>query len=312
MHRQSIIFCSLATALLCLNVAVSASGAAETPAPAVEDTTLGLAGGGKESSLRSLTIEAENRMQIRFERPKLAVDIDPASAPGLDWGDPLEVLDRTVPDLDAPLLASTSGLESPYTARPWLRGYREGTVATFQPQLENVERWRLVVANARGEEVQVFEGKGKPPKEIEWNGRTKDGELASPGLVHSYVLEAHDRAGNRRNFAGDSFELPPFRIGGVTSPRMVLAGKHLEGETSDGIPVLLLEAVSRVNQVEDVQRPVRVTVLARSHAQAEALAQRVTAALTPRLLGPATRVMAFTQVAADAPETGVIEVSALP
>lgn len=310
MHWQPIVFRGLVTAALVSAGCFAGNAAAAEDAAA--DSSLGLRAGEEETSLRSLTVEAENRMQIRFERPALALDVDPASAPGLDWGDPLEVLDRTVPDLEAPLLASTRGLDSPFTARPWLRSFRHGTVAVFQPELENVERWRLVVADARGREVRTFEGRGEPPEEIEWDGRTADGELASPGLVHSYVLEAHDRAGNRRNFAGDSFEIAAYRTGGVTAPRMILAGKHLEETAADGTPLLLLEVASRVNQVEDVERPVRINVLARSHAQAEALAERVMGALKPRLLGPQTRVMSFTQVAADAPETAVIEVSAAP
>jgi len=273
---------------------------------------MGLKAGEHETSLKSLTVEAENSMKIRFERPSLSMEIDPASAPGLDWGDPLDVLDRSVPDLVTPLLSSTAGLDSPYTAQPWLRSFKHGTVAVFQPQLDNVTRWRLVVADARGEEVQTFEGKGSPPDEIDWDGHDQKDGYAAPGLVHSYVLEAYDRAGNRRNFSGDSFQLPAYRVGGNTSPRMFLAGKDLANTAPDGTPVLLLEAASRINQVEDLERPVRVNVLARSRAEAEKLAARVTDAMAPRLLGPSSRVMAFTQVAADAPESAVIEISALP
>ena len=188
MQWQETIIRGLAIGILCAGVSVPAAASETTPAPA--DTSLGLVGGEEQTSLRSLTIEAENRMQIRFERPSLTIDIDPASAPGLDWGDPLQVLDRTVPDLEAPLLASTKGLSSPYTGRPWLREFRNGTVATFHPQMENVERWRLVVADARGREVKAFEGKGEPPESIEWDGRTTDGELAQPGLVHSWAKGA--------------------------------------------------------------------------------------------------------------------------
>ena len=61
-----------------------------------------------------------------------------------------------------------------------------------------------------------------------------------------------------------------------------------------------------------MERPVRVNVFARSVSQAEALANRVVQYMKPHLMGPPTRVMAFNQVADDAPESGVIEITTLP
>src|SRR6185503_6872036 len=123
---------------------------------------------------RSLTVEGEDRIQIAFDRPELSLEIDPSTAPGLTWGDAADVLDRTTPDFMAPLVAGSANTPCPPLGRPWLAEFGAGAVARFSPDFDGVARWRLIVANAKGETVAGFEGHGSPPRSLAWDGRAKD------------------------------------------------------------------------------------------------------------------------------------------
>ena len=166
------------------------------------DSTMTLRGGDEGTVFRTLTVEGEDRIHFDVERPTLRLELDPEKAPGLDWGSARDVLDRTSPDLIAPYLAESTRERSPYVAHPWLSHFASGAVARFRPEVKGVERWKLSVVSARGETVALFEGQGDPPREIAWNGLSTSGAPVLPGLTYSYVFEARDRAGNKRNFAG--------------------------------------------------------------------------------------------------------------
>src|SRR5215471_1377107 len=91
------------------------------PAPATEPANdLVLKGGEEGTVFRTLTVQGEDRIHIEVERPQLKLDVDPAKAPGLDRGTVADVLDRTTPDLEAPVLAGSARDASPWVAHPWL------------------------------------------------------------------------------------------------------------------------------------------------------------------------------------------------
>src|SRR6185295_19031092 len=104
----------------------------------------------------------------------------------------------------------------------------------------------------------------KPPREIEWDGRIQGGGGAVPGLTYSHVLEAFDRAGNKRNFVGEGFEIPAYRLETPAGPVLAFTGQLLAQSNVRGArpggepPALLLEAASWINQDEAVTKPVRV------------------------------------------------------
>jgi hypothetical protein len=290
------------------------SGGDETPVPGAprRGDDLVLEGGAAGTVFRTLTIEGEDRIQIEIRRPLLALDLDPAAAPGLDLGGADDVLNRTRPDLERALLDAVAASPSNRTARPWLDAFATGPVARFRPELTDVEQWSLTVTDARGRTSARFEGRGKPPKEIEWDGRGSEGVAALPGLTYSYVLEARDRAGNRRHFVGDGFQVPAFRVSGDETVMLTFAGDALgvadRGTGSSGDP-LLAETATWINQVP-AGAPVEILATARSHARADALARAVHAGLEPRLVGDPARVRERLSVEADAPAAGVVRVQA--
>ena len=289
----------LAAALL----AAAAAGAADAPA----DTSLTLRGEEQGTVLRSLTVEGENRLRIEFARPELVVDLDPASAPGLSWGSPRDVLDRTVPDLVGPYLASSAQVRSPYAPRPWLAAFAHGPVATFAADVEGVERWTLLVVDSRGAEVIQFAGEGKPPRRLPWDGLDAAGEPAAPGLTYSFVFESWDEAGNKRRFTGDGFGLPAYRLEGEEGPCFLLAGETWhEAVRAAGVrpPALALEAASRLNLACGADAPLEVRAAARTPGAAEELGRAVAANLAPLVPGGHTRLVVRAVAEEGAPPAG--------
>lgn len=293
---------------------------------AAADTGMTLRGGAARTDFRSLTVEGEDRVHLEIERPPLTLDLDPEKVGGLESGTAGDVLNRVPPDLLTTYLANsaTQGI-SPYLAHPWLRQFATGPVARFQPNVKGVERWKLVVADSKGQTVTTFDGKGDPPKEIVWVGRTAEGALVSPGITYSYIFEAYDRAGNKRNFVGEGFSVSAYRFDSAEGPMLVFSGLSLLAapKTAGGmglatagvsrtVPPLLIEAAGWLNQGPMSTKPIRVTATARSFEQAQLLAGRVTTALAELALGDPARVQAVTEVAPDAPDGGTVRIGPSP
>ncbi len=300
---------SIWLALLALLPALTPASAAAVAAPG-PDSSLTLKGGQEGTVFRTLTVEGEDRIHVDFARPTLELDLRPADVPGLDIGTARDVLDRTLPDLVAPFQASSAAFRTPFLARPWLEQFGAAAVARFRPEVRDVERWRLLVADAKGRTVRTFEGRGRPPQEIAWDGSAQDGTPVVPGLTYSYVFEAHDRAGNKRNFVGEGFRVAAFRIATPGGPALAFTGRLLatEGQTPGPAPIVL-EAASWIDHSAAATRPVRITATARSLEQATALAGSVARQLGACTLGDPARYQTATSVEPDAAEDGVVRIT---
>jgi len=297
------------------------SGDETTPVPGAAPKAKGaegedmvLEGGASGTVFKTLTIEGEDRIRIDIQRPSLKLDLDPASAPGLELGSAEDVLNRTRPDLERALLDAVASQPAERTARPWLASTETGPVARFRPQLTDVETWALTVTDARGRTAARFTGKGNPPKEIAWDGSGEGkGSDALPGLTYSYVLEATDRAGNRRHFVGEGFEVPAHRTMENGALTLSFPGGQV-GRTARpaggirGNDPFLAEVASWVNQ-SPVAAPVTIQVYARTHSQGENLARTVHEGIQPLLLGDPARVRANLVIEPDAPAGGAVRVT---
>lgn len=277
------------------------------------DSAMALKGGEEGTVFRSLTIEGEDRVRIEFERPVLVLDLDPAQAPGLDWDNTWEVLDRCDIDFVSPLIALSAVERSPYLPRPWFEEFVTGDVVRFRPALEDVDRWKMTIADSRSQTVAVFEGKGNPPKELGWDGRSQEGEPMPPGLTYSYVMEAYDRAGNKRNFVGKGFELPPYQIESKDSLVLLFSEGDLGSRSprrsakKEAPPAILYDVASRLNQFAS-DRVIRIETTARTYDDASNLAQAVMQALEPLLLGDPNLIQQVTEVEPDAPAGGTVAI----
>ena len=302
-NRTALIIMAAALAALLPAAAAQGEGSA--------DSTITLKGGEEGTALRSMTVTGEDRVKIEFERPPLKLDLDPSSAPGLDWDSTWEIIGRTDIDFLGPLIKSSAGERSPYMPRPWLNEFDSGDLVRFRPSLEEVESWKLDIVDSRGSAVISFSGEGSPPDEIAWNGLSAGGKPAPPGLTYSYVLEAFDRAGNKRNFVGEGFRLPSYQIDTGRGMTLIFSGEKLKSGGSGGklsTPTILLDAASRINQLRTPGRLVRIEATARSYQEASALASRVHGSVTPLLLGDPGGVKEVTEVQADAPPGGTVAI----
>jgi hypothetical protein len=279
--------------------------------PAASDSSLALQGDGEGTVFRSLTVEAENRIQLDFERPELAIELDAQSAPGLVLGSATDVLERTTPDLLDPFVATSRYGRSPYLPRPWIAELRSGPVASFHPQTRGVQDWTLTVVDSRGDLVRVYEGEGEPPEVISWDGRDTDGRPIAPGLTCSYVFEARDRAGNTKRLVGEGFEVPGFRFEDRNGPVFVCSGRDIATVARGGgqaTPPRVLEIASWINRRVSPATPLRIVATARSGREAEDLAHRLRDALLPLLPGDAARIAVTAQVSDGAPVAGSLQI----
>jgi hypothetical protein len=304
-------------------VTAMAPAAGSTKSPAVsaksasDDSTLSLRAGQDGTVFRSLTVEGEDRIHFDFERPPLNLELDPQSAPGLDWGTARDVLDRTVPDLATPLVSRSARQTTAGVAHPWLGHFNSGEVVKFRPDVKGVQSWTLTIVDAHGDAVASYTGRGAPPREITWDGRSKSGAPITPGLTYSYVFEARDRAGNKRNFVGQGFRVAAYRLETADGPIMVLSGTELPAPdptrpasaTGQEAAPIVIEAASWLNQSTKNASPVRVTATCRTAEAAQALAASVVRQMTPHILGDPARLQAVTEVRPDAPERGAVRIS---
>lgn len=299
---------------------VPAASAARTGehARATADSGMTLHGGQEGTVFRSLTVEGEDRIRYEFERPTLQIDLDPEKAPGLEWGNAGDVLKRTSPDFSAPLVGMSSREPSPYVAHPWLSSFASGSVARFRPQVEGSERWKLVIVNAKGEPVMTYQGRGEPPREIGWDGRSASGVGVVPGLTYSYVFEVYDRAGNKRNFVGEGFKVSAYRLDSADGPSLTFTAAALgdgfgaapapSAGSSAAVPPILIEAAMWLDEQPRATQPIRVAVTGRSAEAAGALADAVVRGIGPYVIGDPARIRPTADVQPDAPEGGIVRI----
>jgi len=324
-RRLAIAAASGILALVFLPLSVAARSAANSTSDPSSDPakqkainaapdSMTLKGDEKTTVLRSLTVEGEDKIQIEFDRPKLDLKIDGYAIEGLSWGSALDVVQRREVDLLSPLVDTSTADRAQSLGHPWLRQFREGSVARFHPELDDVASWQLIIADSKGDTVRVFNGKGSLPKEIVWNGVYDSGELALPGLVYSYVLTAKDKAGNRRNFVGEGFQVSPYRLATDHAFRLVFSGKSLMGPEVAQRPAgvddpWLVEAASWLNQYANAKEPIEIHVFARSHEIAEAMGAVVQEQLARHLAGSPIRLKIMTQARSEAPKEGAVTIA---
>jgi hypothetical protein len=273
-------------------VKAAASKKETTAAP---DSTMRIKAGEQGKNFNNITIEGEDRVRVNFDRPELKLDVDPSKAPGLDWESVWAALGTDGFNFVDPMLTRSVYERSPYTPRPWLDSFHDGPLARFRPEVNGVEKWGLEVADSRGKTVARFQGSGKPPKEITWDGTTIDGGSARSDLTYSYVLNATDKAGNKRSFVGDSFQIPPHVAQNKDGVSMSFS-VPVES-VNDRVPdAVVLEAATRLNQSVAPNTAVRVEVTAPTFNIAKSIGDEVVATLQPHLYGEPSRIAVVTNV----------------
>lgn len=51
----------------------------------------------------------------------------------------------------------------------------------------HIQSWRLIIQNANGQSIKIFQGKGMPVEELSWDWRNDRGQILTPGNYHFYL-----------------------------------------------------------------------------------------------------------------------------
>ena len=135
-----------------------------------------------------------------------------------------------------------------------------------------------------------------------------------PGLTYSYVFEASDRAGNRRNVVGKGFGVSAFAFDTPQGPVLTFSGRLLAptgpAPARSPLPRSCWRRPACLNQAPAVRGPLRVTATARTREQAAISPARVARELGALTLGDPAHLLAVDQVEPDAPADGIIRIAA--
>ncbi len=71
-----------------------------------------------------------------------------------------------------------------------------------------ISDWKLSIFDPDGKPFKIYEGKGRPPEIIKWNGRSDNGELVESASDYGVKASAEDILGNKTN----DYDLPPIKI----------------------------------------------------------------------------------------------------
>jgi len=267
---------------------VEVTGASE---PGDDFTEAGESG----AALPEMVIEAEN--QVRQEIQKSAFEFDLTAALVDSFFTPMDDEALNVSPVSGlqPHLNNLERLASDQPPHFWMQEMASTPVATFypeDPEGHDVGTWSLAVTDFRGAPFKSFEGRGKPPKEVKWDGYGDQGEMLKVGYPYSYVFRVTDKGTNSYNYAGVSFRIPALDYKEDGNRILEIGGGELfvrdEYELTDGGENWLTRAADEIRR--HPYSPVRVVVMAESQRLAESRAEVVATYLSTAMILPREQV----------------------
>ena len=258
-------------------------GSAPAPAWTEQDATL-------DEGLPEMVVEAENEVEQAIK--KTTVDI-PLSAALIDTfyseTDELILAISPVEGLQ-PFLNNPELMHSDQVPHPWLRDPAVTPVVTFypeDPEGHKARKWSLTVTDFRGATFRRFDGGGKPPKDLDWDGRGDHDEILQVGYPYSYIFSVTDKGTNTYNYAGVSFRIPAVdyvegieRCMDVTGDEVFRRGKSRLSETGEDWLVRAADLV----RCDHPRAPLKVVVQAETKRLAEDRAEAVSEFLTEHMI----------------------------
>lgn len=251
--------------------------------------------GESGAALPEMVVEAQNRVRQTIEKSSFEFTLDAAAVDSLHSAmDQLALAVSPVSGLQ-PHLNNLDPLRSDQPPHFWLPEFPTVPVATFYPQEpegHKVREWQLTITDFRGSPARTYQGSGQPPRVLQWDGRTSQGEIMQVGYPYSFVFTTIDRGTNAYNHAGESFRLPAldYRRGGDRV--LEIAGGELfarrESELTSRGRDWLVRAADEIRR--HPYSPVRVVVTAETLALAQQRAEQVAALLADSMILPREQV----------------------
>ncbi|KAA3613874.1 MAG: hypothetical protein DWQ05_16495 [Calditrichaeota bacterium] len=95
-------------------------------------------------------------------------------------------------------------------SQPQFAQIQPAPVKAFRLKFENLQRWQLNITSGDGSQFRQIAGEGNPPESISWDGLSTNKDPLLAGRNYAYSFTAVDKAGNKRTFPGNSFQVPAF------------------------------------------------------------------------------------------------------
>jgi hypothetical protein len=190
-------------------------------------------------------------------------------------------------------------LESDQVTKPYLPFFSESPIIEFLPNRDSdVKRWQLIITDYLGENVRAYDGKGKPPRVMTWDGLDSRENMTRVGFPYSYIFTTWDDTGNKRNFIGESFTVYALKWDEGVDTILRIVGNRLfvanRGSLTDG-GKLLLERVAEYVRHHPLSSVV-VNVFSKTSDLASIRAENVRTYLAGLLIVPTDNIRIVTQV----------------
>ncbi len=207
---------------------------------------------GAQGSMPEVVIKGGERSGVKSERKLLEVELNPDDPiqPTLEVEE--DMLGSQPEAMSNPKSGTAQYLANPRLIVPARFQIAKDPVKVFYPlrQIMAVSPtlsqeigtgWEMVITDTEGRSFRKFSGRGLPPSNISWNGRSDRAEIVGVGKNYSPVITYQDIRGQTRNFVGE-----PFTFNGVMhqeskgliislSPDAVFDGKKSAGSDRESI-----------------------------------------------------------------------------
>ncbi|MFN2370515.1 MAG: hypothetical protein ABR506_05090 [Candidatus Krumholzibacteriia bacterium] len=265
------------------------------PAAAQDDGQEWTQDGEGGAALPEMVVEATNEVRQTIEKGTFSFALDAAAVDSF----------YTVMDVEALGVSPVSGMQthlnnleilaSDQPPHLWIADMASTPVASFftaDPEGHQVKNWALAVTDFRGSPFRTYDGGGRPPRQIDWDGHGDNGEVLRVGYPYSYVFTLTDKGTNTYNHAGVGFRVPALDYRRDGDRVLEIAGGELfvreETTVTGGGRDWLVRATDEIRQ--HPYSPVRVIVTAERQDLAAQRADRVGAFLAEALILPREQV----------------------
>lgn len=164
---------------------------------------------GEVSAPLTETIQGEVKEMINIEKAAPAIHLDVQEIVESGTAQTDKVLQEAKPVPSAEDFQIYAQIDSRQVLKAWNPLIPEPPLVTFYPGLSKVaaKRWEFRVSDDRGEVIKTIDGKGVPPRSVEWNGMNDRGQYINVGTLYSYQFITFDEHGNAHTFPGEPFQL---------------------------------------------------------------------------------------------------------
>ncbi len=170
-------------------------------------------GGGQKETMGSEplseTVKGQVKEQLDIQKPPPTIELDVKDIIESGTAQTDKVLQEAKPIPSKEDFENYGVLNSNQVLRPSLPLIPEPPLVTFYPGLSKVasKRWEFRVSDQNGEVVKLIQGKGVPPRQIDWNGLNERGQYITVGTLYSYQFVTYDEHENANTFPGEPFQL---------------------------------------------------------------------------------------------------------